>query len=195
MYPSEEIGCGGPIPLHFFFIFEAWDEEVEFSWGLSESHSSVFRISFETSLELLFDLCDILGLRFNLTGNPSLQVVKVDWWGEVGTKGGYEDVHVEALKPLHSVLKLFHNFAVLVKTVHIHPHLIDTQPHWLELCPALRIVCFEFFKFCEEFFKGLVSSSFKIPKLLVLSLDLDTQGLNSGFPLELSIRDFLGEDS
>lgn len=59
----------------------------------------------------------------------------------------------------------------------------------------MRIVSFELFKFCEEFFKGLVSSSFKIPKLLVLSLDLDTQGLNSGFPLELSIRDFLGEDS
>ncbi len=192
-YPSVEHGCWGSVPLHFFFIGETSDEEVEFCGAFSESCHSFFS-DWETSAELSFDVSNILGLRLNLTSDPSLQVVKINWSREFSTKGGGKDTHVEFLEPVDSNLKFLHNLAVLVKTGHIHPHLVDTLPHGLKSSPAVGEVLLEGLEFLEKLLKGLVSNSLEVSKFLVLVLDLDVQDLDSGFPLEFPVRDGLGED-
>lgn len=150
--------------------------------------------TFETSLELCFNISNVLGLGINLFRNPAFQVVKINRVSKVSTKGGDKNTHVKVLKLLHGHLKFLHNLTVLVKTGHIHPHLVDTLPHWLKLIPASREIFLKHLKFLEKFAKGLVSNSIKVYQCLVLSLDLDGQGLNSRLPLELSVRDLLGED-
>jgi hypothetical protein len=133
-------------------------------------------------------------LSINLIRNPAFQVVKINRVSKVSTKGGDKNTHVKVLKLLHGHLKFIHNLTVLVKTGHIHPHLVDTLPHWLKLIPTGWEIFLKHLKFLEKFVKGLVSNSIKVDQGLVLSLDLDSQGLNSLLPLELSVRDFLGED-
>ena len=159
-----------------------------------ESCHSFLGRTFETSLELCFNISNVLGLSINLIRNPAFQVVKINRVSKVSTKGGDKNTHVKVLKLLHGHLKFIHNLTVLVKTGHIHPHLVDTLPHGLKSSPAVGEVLLEGLEFLEKLLEGLVSNSLEVYKFLVLVLDLDVQGLDSGLPLEFPVRDRLGED-